>query len=221
MRIPTEIRIAFAFSTFLPTVLPRILFDKFTDSDFSKLLTHQHEQQAAVAVIVQAARKYSLDGVVLEIWSQLSARVDDHVLVGLVRAIAKALRAHGKQLILVVPPLRDHMHDLFSPAHFEQLVDHVAGFSLMTYDYSSAERPGPNAPKYWVERAVKHICPDGVKSLKEKRSKILIGLNMYGNDYTTEGGGSILGRQYLEFVKRLPGRLTLDEKDEENFFDVK
>lgn len=202
-------------------VLPRILFDKFTDNDFSKLLTHQHEQQAAIAVIVTAARKYNFDGIVLEVWSQLSARVDDGVLLGLVRGMAKELRVHRKDLILVVPPHRDHMHDLFSAQHFEKLVDVVAGFSLMTYDFSSVERPGANAPKYWVEKAVKHICPDGVKDVALKRKKILIGLNMYGNDYTTEGGGSIVGRQYLEFVKMLQGRLRLDETDEENFFDVK
>lgn len=203
------------------TVLPRILFDQFTDTDFSKLLTHQYEQQAAIASILNAVRKYNFDGIVLEIWSQLSARVDDPVLIGIVIAVAKALRAQGKQMILVVPPHREHMHDLFSAAHFEQLEPHVTAFSLMTYDFSSIDRPGPNAPKYWVRQAVRHICPDGVPNVAQKRQKILIGLNMYGNDFTTEGGGSIVGRQYLEFVRGLQARLQWDEKDEENYFEVK
>lgn len=203
------------------TVLPRILFDKFSDNDFSKLLTHQHEEQAAVASIVNAVRKYNFDGIVLEIWSQLSARVDDSLLLGIVLAIAKSLQSHGKQMILVVPPYRENMHDLFSAEHFTQLEPYVTAFSLMTYDFSSIERPGPNAPKYWVREAVEHICPDTVTNVAQKRQKILIGLNMYGNDYTTEGGGSIVGHQYLDFVKGLQARLQWDEKDEENFFEVK
>lgn len=45
-------------------------------------------------------------------------------------------------MILVVPPIRKEMYDLFSRQHFEQLVNVVTGFSLMTYDFSNIQRPG-------------------------------------------------------------------------------
>ena len=38
----------------------------------------------------------------------------------------------------------------FSAQHFASLAPHVAGFSVMTYDYN-AGRPGPNAPLPWVQ----------------------------------------------------------------------
>lgn len=75
-----------------PIVLPRILFDKFTDDDFSKLLSLQHEQQTAIRLIVDTCTRYAFDGFVLEIWSQLAARVDDHHLLRLVRSIGKTPR---------------------------------------------------------------------------------------------------------------------------------
>lgn len=185
------------------------------------MLTHEHEQQLAIDVMVNAVRRFKLDGIVLEMWSQLSGRIDDTVLYKLVRMAARALHKHDKLFVLVVPPVRKHMHDLFSARHFQQLVDDVDAFSLMTYDYSSIERPGANAPKYWVEQAVRHICPDGTAQLAERRAKILIGLNMYGNDFTLEGGGSITSREYLPMVKALEKRLALDETDEENYFEFK
>lgn len=35
---------------------------------------------------------------------------------------------------------------------FAALAPAVDYFSLMTYDYSSLQRPGPNAPISWVKR---------------------------------------------------------------------
>lgn len=47
-------------------------------------------------------------------------------------------------LILVVPPTRGEPEDqqLFTDTHFENLYDHVTAFSLMTYDFSSLQKPG-------------------------------------------------------------------------------
>lgn len=51
----------------------------------------------------------------------------------------------------------------------------------------------------------------------------MIGLNLYGNDYTLEGGdsGAIVGHQFLDLLKHLKGRLVHDEHDEENYFEIK
>uniref|UniRef100_A0A8D8D1L4 Chitinase domain-containing protein 1 n=1 Tax=Culex pipiens TaxID=7175 RepID=A0A8D8D1L4_CULPI len=202
-------------------VVPRILFDKFTDKDFSQLLTYSEERTVAARLIVDTVRRYRFDGIVLEVWSQLAARVDDEFLVGLVREICQTLTEGGFECILVIPPARKETYDLFSKRHFETLVPVVSAFSLMTYDYSTVQRPGANGPLYWVKNAVQHICPDSADNLKEKRAKILLGLNLYGSDYTPNGGQPIIGHEYLALLKHLKGHLTFDEHDVENFFEVK
>lgn len=200
---------------------PRVLFDHFTDKDFSQMLTYKEELDVVTKLLFDTCRKYKFDGIVLEVWSQLSARVDDRHLLNLVKEIAIFLKSGNFGLILVVPPARKETVDLFTPHHFEELYPLVTGFSLMTYDYSNIQRPGANAPLYWVHNAVEHICPSTTENRKEKRAKILLGLNFYGNDYTPEGGQAIVGHEYINLLKFVKGRLQLDDQDKENFFEVK
>ena len=42
-------------------------------------------------------------------------------------------------------------------------------------------------------RCVETLDPD-----RTSRDKILLGLNMYGFDYTSQGGGHVLGRDFVE-----------------------
>lgn len=55
----------------------------------------------------------------------------------------------------------------------------------------------------------------------EKRSKILLGLNLYGNDFTPDGGTTIVGHEFLELMKSVKGRLQHDDHDAENFIEIK
>lgn len=103
----------------------------------------------------------------------------------------------------------------------DKLFKHIYAFSLMTYDFSSVQRPGANAPLYFVRKAVETIAPEGCADMTVKRSKILLGLNMYGNDYTPDGGGPITFSQYLDLVGHVKKHLTYDERDVENFFEIK
>ncbi|XP_055638349.1 chitinase domain-containing protein 1 [Toxorhynchites rutilus septentrionalis] len=202
-------------------VVPRILFDKFTDKDFSQLLTYSEERTIAAKLILDTVREYQFDGIVLEVWSQLSARVEDAYLIELVTEICQTLTNSNYDCILVIPPARKETYDLFSRQHFETLAPIVTAFSLMTYDFSNLQRPGANAPLYWVKNAVQHICPDTTDNLEQKRAKILLGLNFYGSDFTPNGGQPIVGHEYLALLKHLKGHLTLDEHDGENFFEVR
>uniref|UniRef100_A0A2M4AG64 Chitinase domain-containing protein 1 n=1 Tax=Anopheles triannulatus TaxID=58253 RepID=A0A2M4AG64_9DIPT len=202
-------------------VVPRVLFDRFTDRDFSQLLTYPEERSIVAKLLLATIRKHKFDGFVLEVWSQLAARVEDNYLIGLVEEICNTLTGASYDCILVIPPARKETYDLFSRKHFETLAPTVTAFSLMTYDFSSVQRPGANAPLYWVRNAVQHICPDGTDDLAEKRAKILVGLNMYGSDFTPNGGQPIVAHEYLALLKHLKGHLTYDEHDVENFFEVK
>ncbi|XP_037033847.1 chitinase domain-containing protein 1 [Bradysia coprophila] len=202
-------------------ITPRVLFEKFSDKDFSKLLTYEKERTTVISLIVKTCQKHRFNGIVLEIWSQLAARVEDKHLIDFVTEIAKTLRSHNMETVLVIPPFRKEMYDLFSKQHFDTLYPVISWFSLMTYDFSSIQRPGANAPLKWMRNAVEHICPDSSPNLSTRRSKILLGLNLYGNDFTPDGGSAIIGHEYLNFLKYVKGRLSLDETNSENFFEVK
>ena len=76
---------------------------------------------------------------------------------------------------------------MFDEEDFDRMVDYVDYFSLMTYDYSSPQRPGPNSPIQWVKKCVEILDPKNYH-----RSQILLGLNFYGYDYTSEGGSPMV-----------------------------
>lgn len=66
---------------------------------------------------------------------------------------------------------------IFVKDDIELLGPYVNGFSVMTYDYSNIQRPGPNSPLKWVKECVNALVPNPMSPL---RKKLLIGLNFYG-----------------------------------------
>lgn len=198
-------------------VLPRVVFEKFENTDFTSLLSQKLERENVAKLLIESCRKNKFDGIVLEIWQTLAKRIEDSFLYGLVKDLAKPMKTAGLDLILVIPPPRDNFHDLFTKENFDELYPHVSAFSLMTYDFSTLERPGANAPLYWVKHAIENICP----KKNHRRSKILVGLNFYGYDYTPQGGGSITGNEYLKYLTEFKDRLSHDDHDKENFFELK
>lgn len=114
--------------------------------------------------------------------------------------------------------MRGETHEPFKPAHYEALYEYVTGFSVMTYDFSSVARPGPNAPLPWARACLERLSSSG-KSL----DKVLLGVNLYGNEYTGDGGGPILAGRYLELVGKLPHSRTLkwDDNSHEHYFELK
>lgn len=106
---------------------------------------------------------------------------------------------------------------MFRKEDFDKLSSLVDYFSLMTYDYSSAQRPGPNSPVDWVKKCVEILTPDA-----KNRNQILLGLNFYGNDYSINGGGPIVGNQYIEILKNhTSAKFQWDDKSQEHFFEYK
>uniref|UniRef100_A0A8C8Z4S3 Chitinase domain-containing protein 1 n=1 Tax=Prolemur simus TaxID=1328070 RepID=A0A8C8Z4S3_PROSS len=106
---------------------------------------------------------------------------------------------------------------MFTHREFEQLAPVLDGFSLMTYDYSTAQ-PGPNAPLSWVRACVQVLDP------KSKwRSKILLGLNFYGVDYSSSKGARepVVGARYIQVLKDHRPRIVWDSQASEHFFEYK
>ncbi|MBZ3870292.1 Chitinase domain-containing protein 1 [Sciurus carolinensis] len=107
---------------------------------------------------------------------------------------------------------------MFTHKEFEQLAPVLDGFSLMTYDYSTSQQPGPNAPLSWVRSCVQALDP------KSKwRSKILLGLNFYGMDYAAskDAREPVIGARYIQTLKDHRPRVVWDSQAAEHFFEYK
>lgn len=129
----------------------------------------------------------------------------------------------GLRTVLVIPPIRGADYNFFTSENFETLYPVMEAFSLVTYDFSNPQRPGANAPLMWARQCVENICPNTIKDFATKRRKILIGMNMYGYDYTLAGGdsGPITANTYFKLLEKAEGRMIHDEHDEENFIEIK
>ncbi|XP_058435310.1 chitinase domain-containing protein 1 isoform X2 [Marmota monax] len=161
-------------------IAPRLLFEGWTYDDFRNVLDNEDEIEELSKTVVQVAKNQHFDGFVVEVWSQLLSQ--KHVgLIHMLTHLAEALHQARLLTILVIPPAVTPGTDqlgMFTHKEFEQLAPVLDGFSLMTYDYSTSQQPGPNAPLSWVRACVQALDP------KSKwRSKILLGLNFYGMDY--------------------------------------
>jgi chitinase domain-containing protein 1 len=92
------------------------------------------------------------------------------------------------QLYLVIPPPTDHKKDARSLTRADMTVieNSIDGLSVMTYDFSGPNRPGPNAPAPWIESTLQNLRTAYENS--DAAPEVLLGLNFYGNDFTLPQG---------------------------------
>ncbi|XP_027622491.1 chitinase domain-containing protein 1 isoform X2 [Tupaia chinensis] len=200
--------------------VPRLLFEDWTYDDFRNVFDSEDEIEELSKTMVQVAKNQHFDGFVVEVWSQLLSQ--KHVgLIHMLTHVAEALHQARLLAILVIPPAVTPGSDqlgMFTHKEFEQLAPVLDGFSLMTYDYSSAQQPGPNAPLSWVRACVQVLDP------KSKwRSKILLGLNFYGMDYSAskDAREPVVGARYIQTLKDHRPRMVWDSQAAEHVFEYK
>jgi len=199
-------------------IVPRLLFDAWNGQDFLQLFTDQKSVHRLTTAVLNAIEENGFDGIVLEVWSQLGGQYSEE-LIKILRQFGRKLRAKNFTFILVIPPSVYYRNSpgMFHKDSFDQLVELVDYFSLMTYDYSNSQRPGPNSPVDWVKTCVENLDPESVH-----RNQILLGLNFYGNDYSINGGGPIVGSQYMDTLKsHSTVKFQWDDHSQEHFFDYK
>ncbi|XP_063829550.1 chitinase domain-containing protein 1 [Ostrinia nubilalis] len=203
-------------------ILPRILFENWQSSDLKAFFMEpsaRSEQQALVDEIKKACKQWKFDGVVLEILSQIGKYLDKSV--KFIQHFGLEMAEDELKLILVYPPFRGYPTDEFFIQAFNDIHPYVQAVSVMTYDFSNPQKPGPNAPLYWMRLCVEKLV--GEEDNPSKRSKILLGLNFYGNSYTSNGGGPIVGTEYVELLKNAKptGTVSYNNNTAENYIEIR
>ncbi|XP_058100334.1 uncharacterized protein LOC131245122 [Magnolia sinica] len=214
-------------------VLPRVVLEALPN----QLLRKKKQWKKAIDLITTECKEIGYDGIVLESWSRWAGYGVLHdpdmrsMALQFIKQLGQDLHSVRSernsnlplQLVFVIaPPSSENLekHD-FGLEDFQSLRDDVDGFSLMTYDFSGPQRPGPNAPLNWIRSSLQLILGNTDDGARNHALKIFLGINFYGNDFVLSGGsggGAITGKEYLSLLKKHKPVLQWKEDIAEHFF---
>lgn len=197
-------------------IVPRLLWDGWSYEDYMSVLGSEDEIEELASELLDVAKTEGFDGFTLELWSQLGGNKRKE-LVHLIKHICETLNSKKLECVLVIPPsvTSAGQPGMFSREEFEDLAPVVDWFSLMTYDYS-VSGPGPSSPLPWVRDCVLQLSPAA-----RWRHKILLGINLYGQDFTTSAAEPTLGDRFIELLRENRPKILWDEYSAEHYFSYK
>ncbi|CAH9092998.1 unnamed protein product [Cuscuta epithymum] len=201
------------------------------------LLKRKKKRDKAIRIIIAECKEMEYDGIVLESWSRWAAYgvLDDpdirNMALQFIRQLGEAMRSVSLErnkkktleLVYVIgPPRSDKLQDRdFGTNDLQSLGDAVDGFSLMTYDFSGPQNPGPNAPLNWIHSTLQLLLGGRVGLDHSLARKIFLGINFYGNDFVISGGlggGPIIAHEYVSLLEKHKPALEWENTSGEHFF---
>lgn len=202
------------------------------------LVQKEKNKAKLIDLIVAECKEMEYDGIVLESWSRWAAFGVLHdpsirnAAISFINLLGEALHStisrrtnNRLQLFYVIgPPHSDKLQEYdFGPNDLQRLSEAVDGFSLMTYDFSSPQNPGPNAPLNWIRSTLQLLLGSSSTSANSRNlgHKIFLGINFYGNDFMLSGGlggGAITSREYLNLLEKQKPVLQWEKNSAEHFF---
>ncbi|KFK30678.1 hypothetical protein AALP_AA6G014100 [Arabis alpina] len=215
-------------------ILPRVVLEAIP----GELLRKKKLREKAINLIVTECKEMEYDGIVLESWSRWAGYGVLHdpdmrkMALQFVKQLGETLHStssprnnqqHMQFMYVVGPPHSENlqMYD-FGPEDLQFLKDSVDGFSLMTYDFSNPQNPGPNSPLKWIDLTLKLLLGSSNNIDSNLARKVLLGINFYGNDFVISGdsggGGAITGRDYLALLEKHKPTLHWDKESGEHLF---
>ncbi|KAG9448333.1 hypothetical protein H6P81_014461 [Aristolochia fimbriata] len=216
-----------------PLILPRVVLEAYP----GELLRKKNQWEKAIHLILKECEELSYDGIVLESWSRWAAygilQEPDlrSMALEFIKRLGKALHSvspkgdSGRHLELIYVIPAPHTENLgsydFGPNDFQTLSADIDGFSLMTYDFSGPNSPGPNAPLDWIRSSLQIILHNSNNGDQSHGHKIFLGINFYGNDFVLSkgaGGGAVTGGDYLSLLKKYKPVIQWGEKFQEHYF---
>ncbi|HEV2352405.1 MAG TPA: glycosyl hydrolase family 18 protein [Terriglobia bacterium] len=173
-------------------IMPLLFNQGFDRAAVSALLHSVAAQQRAVRAMAELADRDDDVGFQIDLENMASA--DHHLFTLFVKRASSRLHQNGRLLSVAVTPQFSAAKAVHQP-HWKTTHDERSGpyecralghyadlITLMTYDHSSRNGPpGPIAGYAWVKLAV-HYAIRRVPS-----SKLLLGLPLYGREWTTGG----------------------------------
>ncbi|XP_021313412.1 chitinase domain-containing protein 1 isoform X2 [Sorghum bicolor] len=193
-------------------VVPRIVLEAFP----AVFLLEKKQKEKAIDLIVSECRDKGYDGIVLESWSRwaIYGVLDDQELrymaLQFLKQLGEALHSVSSQsssrhleLIYVIPaPRMQKLNNQdFGPEDLVHLADTLDGFSLMTYDFSGPQNPGPSAPLKWVHDSLAALLSAKGSSHSSSHSQmIFLGINFYGNDFLLSRVVVVLSLEEILFI---------------------
>ncbi|KAI6649056.1 Chitinase domain-containing protein 1 [Oopsacas minuta] len=200
-------------------VIPRFLFDGWSADDFDTFYGSEDRMNKMVDGVIHLLTHYKMHGAVLEIWRQMPSEYF-YKFMGFLQILSDRFEEKDLYLCMVVPPSNPDPEAIdpapYNSTHFlatNPLLDSVL---IMTYDYPSLiQRPGPSSPLPWIEGCVYELSPN-----YELRHKILIGVNLFGNEFSRQGHVPLDGNLYLDKLRQLKPAIEWNEQSGEHIIQI-
>ena len=178
-------------------IMPRVHFNSalWTMKQFTDMIEVEDETQKMISLLVKTCQDKKYDGLVFRAVTPFVDLSRSDWIVFLATLASKFTEAGLLTVVVVPPPIfHDKPTNMINSTDIELMADGgVDFFALLNYGHSSPPVAGPNSPIKWPRQCVETLDPE-----KRFRSKILLGLQFDGYEYTKGGGGTtIVGNDYL------------------------